>query len=142
MRTCNWYRVVVLCLLSAAVLGLLNLIPQSEPCSCDCSEALSRRGAELRVLYEHEIDVREKTIEHVESLLASQGLAGVSQGSNTPSKGPGKSEGNSEHRLAVLVPFRNRYEELYEFVPHMHQFLTRQNVQHDIWVINQADTHR
>ena len=46
------------------------------------------------------------------------------------------------HHLAVVVPFRNRYEEMMEFVPHIHQFLTRQQVHHQIWVINQADKHR
>ncbi len=46
------------------------------------------------------------------------------------------------HRLAVVVPFRNRWEELLQFVPHIHQFLNRQKVSHSIWIINQADTHR
>lgn len=49
---------------------------------------------------------------------------------------------SSSHRLAVVVPFRNRYEEMMEFVPHMHKFLIRQNVSHDIWIINQVDSHR
>lgn len=48
----------------------------------------------------------------------------------------------SLHQLAVIVPFRNRYEEMMEFVPHIHNFLERQNVRHKIWIINQADTHR
>jgi hypothetical protein len=48
----------------------------------------------------------------------------------------------SLHQLAVIVPFRNRYEEMIEFVPHIHNFLERQNVKHKIWIINQADTHR
>ena len=47
-----------------------------------------------------------------------------------------------EHKLAVIVPFRNRFEEMMEFVPHMHSFLSRQNVSHEIWIINQADSHR
>ena len=48
----------------------------------------------------------------------------------------------SPHQLAVIVPFRNRYEEMMEFVPHIHNFLERQNVRHKIWIISQADTHR
>ena len=48
----------------------------------------------------------------------------------------------SLHQLAVIVPFRNRYEEMMEFVPHIHGFLERQDVKHKIWIINQADTHR
>lgn len=46
------------------------------------------------------------------------------------------------HQLAVVVPFRNRYDEMMEFVPHIHSFLTRQRVRHQIWVIDQADKHR
>ena len=48
----------------------------------------------------------------------------------------------SGHQLAVIVPFRNRYEEMMEFVPHIHTFLERQNVKHKIWIVNQDDTHR
>ena len=47
-----------------------------------------------------------------------------------------------EHQLAVLVPFRDRYEELLQFAPHMHKFLNRQRVRHQIWVINQQDEYR
>ncbi|XP_065883534.1 beta-1,4-galactosyltransferase 7-like isoform X2 [Dysidea avara] len=46
------------------------------------------------------------------------------------------------HKLAVLVPFRGRYEELLEFAPHIHEFLSRQKIHHDIWVINQHDHFR
>lgn len=46
------------------------------------------------------------------------------------------------HQLAVVVPFRNRYEEMMKFVPHIHKFLERQNVSHQVWVINQVDKHR
>lgn len=46
------------------------------------------------------------------------------------------------HKLAVIVPFRDRFEELLEFAPHMHKFLNRQRVRHQIWVINQVDGHR
>lgn len=46
------------------------------------------------------------------------------------------------HQLAVVVPFRNRFEEMLEFAPHIHQFLNRQRIRHQIWVINQADKHR
>ncbi len=46
------------------------------------------------------------------------------------------------HRLAVIVPFRNRWEELLEFIPHINNFLNKQKVSHDIWILNQADEHR
>ena len=46
------------------------------------------------------------------------------------------------HQLAVVVPFRDRFEELVEFAPHMYQFLNRQRLRHEIWIINQVDEHR
>ena len=139
MRACNLYRVLVLCLLSASVLGLLNIIsyrdvPPPEPCICDCSDAISRHKEELKVFYEHEIDVREQNIKALQSEAASQRSTALANKAGN--------EGPVEHRLAVLVPFRDRHEELQEFVPHIHLFLTRQNVHHEIWIINQADTHR
>ncbi|XP_063800092.1 beta-1,4-galactosyltransferase 7-like [Pseudophryne corroboree] len=48
----------------------------------------------------------------------------------------------SPHRLAVLVPFRERFEELLSFVPHMHQYLNEKKIQHQIFVINQVDHFR
>ena len=47
-----------------------------------------------------------------------------------------------EHRLAVIVPFRDRFDELLEFVPHMHRFLNAQHVRHRIFVVSQADSLR
>lgn len=47
-----------------------------------------------------------------------------------------------QHKLAVVVPFRDRYEEMIEFIPHIHEFLTRQSINHHIWIINQVDSHR
>uniref|UniRef100_A0A673T4F6 Beta-1,4-galactosyltransferase n=1 Tax=Suricata suricatta TaxID=37032 RepID=A0A673T4F6_SURSU len=46
------------------------------------------------------------------------------------------------HRLAVLVPFRERFEELLVFVPHMHRFLSRKKIPHHIYVLNQVDHFR
>ncbi|XP_049952006.1 beta-1,4-galactosyltransferase 7-like isoform X2 [Schistocerca serialis cubense] len=53
-------------------------------------------------------------------------------------------EGGDEgkHTLAVLVPFRDRFDELLEFVPHMHKFLKKQNINHHIFVLNQIDNYR
>ena len=44
------------------------------------------------------------------------------------------------NHLAVIVPFRNRFEELMEFVPHMHSFLSNQSVKHEIFIINQVNS--
>lgn len=48
----------------------------------------------------------------------------------------------SPHKLAILVPFRDRFDELLQFVPHITDFLQRQKVNHHIFVLNQADRYR
>uniref|UniRef100_A0A2P2IBE9 Beta-1,4-N-acetylgalactosaminyltransferase n=1 Tax=Hirondellea gigas TaxID=1518452 RepID=A0A2P2IBE9_9CRUS len=47
-----------------------------------------------------------------------------------------------QHKLAVLVPLRDRFEELQDFVVHLSQFLEAQSVQHQIFAINQVDNLR
>jgi hypothetical protein len=44
-----------------------------------------------------------------------------------------------EHRLAVVVPFKNRDKELKRYVPFMSRFLNKQRVAHEIWIVDQAD---
>lgn len=56
---------------------------------------------------------------------------------NTPKKVT-----SDPHRLAVLVPFRDRFEELLIFIPYIHKFLGDQNVNHDIFILNQVDRYR
>ncbi|XP_006815466.1 beta-1,4-galactosyltransferase 7-like [Saccoglossus kowalevskii] len=51
-------------------------------------------------------------------------------------------EYKTKHKLGIIVPFRDRLEELLEFVPYMHEFLAQQNVQYHIYVIHQVDSHR
>jgi hypothetical protein len=45
---------------------------------------------------------------------------------------------SAAHRLCILVPFRDRFEELMIFVPHMQQYLDRQNVIFKMLVLNQV----
>lgn len=47
-----------------------------------------------------------------------------------------------DHRLAVIVPFRDRFEELLEFVPHMNRFLCKQKIWHRMIIVNQVDALR
>lgn len=47
-----------------------------------------------------------------------------------------------KRRLAIIVPFRDRFEELLHFVPHMFKFLNHQNIPFHIFVIQQADSNR
>lgn len=46
------------------------------------------------------------------------------------------------HRLAVIIPFRDRFDELLRLAPHLHRFLSRQGVRHRLVVVNQIDTLR
>ncbi|KAJ7406223.1 Beta-1,4-galactosyltransferase 7 [Willisornis vidua] len=46
------------------------------------------------------------------------------------------------HRLALLVPFRERFEELLTFVPYMHRFLSKKKIRHHIFILNQVDHFR
>ncbi|CAK1540924.1 unnamed protein product [Leptosia nina] len=49
---------------------------------------------------------------------------------------------HDKKKLAIIVPFRDRFEELLEFVPHMYRFLQRQDIPFDIFVIQQKDSNR
>lgn len=44
----------------------------------------------------------------------------------------------SDHKLAVLVPFRDRFEELLAFAPYLHDFLNKQEISHHIYILNQV----
>lgn len=46
------------------------------------------------------------------------------------------------HKLALIVPFRERFDELLMFVPFMHTFLNKKKIRHKIVVINQVDHYR
>ncbi|XP_037068271.1 beta-1,4-galactosyltransferase 7-like isoform X2 [Pollicipes pollicipes] len=46
------------------------------------------------------------------------------------------------HTLGVVVPFRDRFEEMLIFVPYMHRFLNHQKVKHRIYIVNQIDAYR
>ena len=54
----------------------------------------------------------------------------------------GDDESWGPHKMALVVPFRDRFDEILEFVPHMHNFLNAQRVRHKIFIINQADLYR
>ena len=46
------------------------------------------------------------------------------------------------HKLCLLVPFRDRFDELMLFVPHMGNFLKLQNIDFSIIIVNQVDMYR
>ncbi|XP_063045515.1 beta-1,4-galactosyltransferase 7 isoform X2 [Engraulis encrasicolus] len=55
-------------------------------------------------------------------------------GTDNPAWGP--------HKMALIIPFRERFEELLVFVPFMHDFLNKKRIRHKILVINQVDHYR
>ncbi|KAK7141527.1 hypothetical protein R3I93_015618 [Phoxinus phoxinus] len=57
-----------------------------------------------------------------------------SSSADDPSWGP--------HKMALIVPFRERFEELLVFVPYMHAFLNKKKIRHKIFIINQVDRFR
>lgn len=46
------------------------------------------------------------------------------------------------HKLCVVVPFRDRFDELQVFVPYMSKFLYNKSLTFEILIINQADHYR
>ncbi|CRK90021.1 CLUMA_CG003746, isoform A [Clunio marinus] len=49
---------------------------------------------------------------------------------------------SGKKKLAIIVPFRDRFDELLKFVPHMTKFLNNQQIPHHIFIINQIDRFR
>ena len=68
---------------------------------------------------------------------ASESIIIESQKFNHP-KNIQMNQNTGGHRMCILIPFRDRFEELTEFVPKITAFLKRQNVQHKIVVVNQV----
>ena len=131
---------VLMVLLAATSLLMIYLAVDS---SCDCSVvddmARKLRSMKLRVL-----DLERQLADKNKDCGGPQGnnvddaktkLPGdvVEEGDN-PAWGP--------HKLAVLVPYRDRFEELMEFLPYMHKYLNMQHIRHQIIIVNQIDSHR
>lgn len=47
-----------------------------------------------------------------------------------------------EHVLCLIIPFRDRFDELLIFLTHMKLFLKEQKVEYEIYVVNQVDSFR
>lgn len=59
---------------------------------------------------------------------------------STESKGDNQAWG--PHKMVVIVPFRDRFEEMLEFAPHLHDYLVKKHLRHEIVVVNQVDDLR
>ena len=117
-------------------------------CVCDCSDGDTKRISHSNTVSSTESMKFLNATIIVSSLIdATQREATASHSETAPPSIPPMvsneiDERTNPHQLAVVVPFRNRFEELLEFAPHIHSFLTRQKVRHQIWIVNQADKHR
>lgn len=48
----------------------------------------------------------------------------------------------SKHLLCLIVPYRDRFEELLIFAPEMKKYLSAKNISHKILIMNQIDIYR
>ncbi|XP_026681500.1 beta-1,4-galactosyltransferase 7-like [Diaphorina citri] len=49
---------------------------------------------------------------------------------------------HDQHELCLIIPFRDRFDELLIFLMHMKVFLERQNIVYNVYVVNQVDSYR
>ncbi|XP_017142607.1 beta-1,4-galactosyltransferase 7 [Drosophila miranda] len=116
VSTINW---VFVCGLSFCMGGIavLSLMPLGSDCICPLSNPLAK--------------------------LVGSGPVQKKSASVTPApKEQDHVHSTAAHKMAVLVPFRDRFEELLQFVPHITDFLRRQGVAHHIFLLNQVDRFR
>ncbi len=116
-------------------LFILNYLVQtpSKNTECDCNRERNLHTVSVTLSSRFTTSLRTSTSSTSTSTSTSQAVVATTIISDNRT---------NAHKLAVVVPFRDRHEEMMEFIPHMHKFLKRQNIVHQIWVINQVDTHR
>lgn len=95
------------------------ILAEPQPCNCQCDFVSSELGSS--------------------NLINNKNLSNVISKSITTNHNNNK---NDNHRLAVLVPFRERFEELLQFIPHLGNFLNKQNINYHIFILNQIDRYR
>lgn len=130
---------------SLLVFGSIWLMTRNFPeKKCDCRNCLNT--------FERTVGFQAKARRHTtrdeENTILST-TASTSTQTSTPMPGlqtesltKGLISGTTGHKLGVIVPFRDRFEELLEFVPHMSNYLKEKNINHEIYIINQVDVHR
>ncbi|XP_071793692.1 beta-1,4-galactosyltransferase 7-like [Asterias amurensis] len=105
------------------------LFSLSDDCTCATIDTLVRKVRQLQE------EIRTK-----DDILSSQKSS--SSRRDKMEAREKEEQGWDPHILCILIPFRNRFEELMEFIPFMDKFLSHQSVKHKFYVINQIDTHR
>ncbi|XP_059145781.1 beta-1,4-N-acetylgalactosaminyltransferase bre-4-like [Physella acuta] len=116
----NKYRRIALGLLSNAV--HLNFLAPKTPCSLPLYN--SSHGP---------INADTDTVPGLSELVEELGPNLVPGGHFIPP------HCRSQHRVAIIVPFRERQIHLKIFLRHMHPFLQRQNLEYGIFVVEQAE---
>ena len=48
----------------------------------------------------------------------------------------------ARHKVAIIIPFKNRENQLKKFVNHYHHILMRQELEYGIYVVNQEDMYK
>ncbi|XP_059097439.1 beta-1,4-galactosyltransferase 4-like [Tigriopus californicus] len=71
----------------------------------------------------------------MDSIIASVGAEMYVGGKYSPR------ECMARHKVAIVVPYRNRKAQLALFLEHMHPILKRQQLDYGIYVVNQADSN-
>lgn len=112
---CTVFKLFGLCLL----LVVASLLWLQFSCSGDLSQATAE--AEAHVQRQLQAQLQAQPCAHEKALFGQENTAW----------GP--------HKLALVVPFRERFEELLVFVPFMHTFLNKKHIRHKILVVNQVD---
>lgn len=111
---------VITCFTATLIVGILSMpLAEPQPCNCQCDFVSSELGSS--------------------NLINNKNLSNVISKSITTNHNNNK---NDNHRLAVLVPFRERFEELLQFIPHLGNFLNKQNINYHIFILNQIDRYR
>ncbi len=134
---------VLMVLLGGASLVMIYLAIDA---SCDCSvvDEMSRKIRLLRSqVLELETklsDLKLKQIENEGKETPKETKNGDEQEANGDDEADNLSWG--PHKLAVIVPYRDRFEELMEFLPYMHKYLNMQSIRHQFIIVNQIDSHR
>jgi len=147
------YACLILILITSLFLYLNNFCDQNENLK-NLELILESRDQQLRNKNEDnhklktltlEQERKIKQLEHdFENLSAVSGKFSAKAAASVQKNSKNINSKVSNHKLAVIVPFRDRFDELLIFVPHMNKFLTNQlgpnNFQ--IFIINQADMFR
>lgn len=50
----------------------------------------------------------------------------------------GPKQCQARHKVAIIIPYRDRYQHLLLFLNHMHKFLQKQNIEYAIYIIEEV----